>query len=304
MKKSKTVLSNRRVDSLIVNGEWAIDLDFASNQIQRYMMELDLIAAGASRDDIGIKERLAAEKSEIIEPSGNRERFYRVEKVASGSIARIFLNGTMRTDGGMSSQGIKSIVNEMRLLAAKPNIGGFLIDANTGGGESSSGYIFSSAVKDIIAQGKPVVTLAYSLGSAGVHATAFSTEIIAAYNEARIGSIGSFLSINNKFAKWYNKNYTDIYSKNSPDKNFEFREFLKGNLTPFQELVDKSDSNFMSIMKQARNLKGSEAVIKKTLSGGMFEAKEAKRRGLIDSIGSEDYAIKRLRSYMNFNNNK
>lgn len=284
-----------------MTGEWAIDIDSAIQAIEKYSLQLDLIQSGASLKEAGVFSNRELEKSQIITPSNSFVSLDGESEIPGGSIARVQLSGVMQTEGGLSSRGVKDIANEIRTLSTNENIDGILLEVNSGGGEALSGYILSNAIQDAKSNGTPVVTLAHYLGSAAVHGTLKSNEIIASSQGSKIGSIGSFLTVSRNFADFYNENFEDIYSDNSPEKNLEFREYLKGNKKPLKDLVNKSDNQFMNAVKRERPLKGN---IEETLKGGMFSANSAKRRGLIDGIGSMNYALKRLRSHINYNKNK
>jgi ClpP class serine protease len=62
-----------------------------------------------------------------------------------------------------------------------------------------------------------------------------------------------------------------------------------------QEYIDQLTTQFHNEVKSARRLTGSASNIVKTLSGAMFPANEAKQRGLVDSIGNFQYAMKRAK---------
>jgi len=119
-----------------------------------------------------------------------------------------------------------------------------------------------------------------------------ATEIVADGEAAQFGSIGSYISIDTNVAKWLAENIDDLYAEQSTNKNFEIREYLKGNKVPLQNYVNKNAQHFIDAVTP--KLKGNDAVKQTTVSGGMFYAQDAKRRGLVDSIGGRNYAINRI----------
>ena len=96
-----------------------------------------------------------------------------------------------------------------------------------------------------------------------------------------------------EFLEYYKTNFVAFYGKNAPLKNNEIREAVKGNYEPLQEVADKSTDQFHAMIGAARPLTGAEQYRSVTLSGKMFDAAEAKRRGLVDGIGNLSYAKKR-----------
>ncbi len=144
--------------------------------------------------------------------------------------------------------------------------------------------------------------------SAAYYAASYCNEIIAA-NEvsAEFGSIGVMMSFPD-YAKYYEsagiKVHT-IYSNLSDYKNAPFEAAKKGDyasirdeeLDPlardFQENVKKNRGNCLKLETEG------------LLRGRMFYHREALEVGLIDAIGTQDYAVQRSReidSEMTINN--
>lgn len=298
--KRKKVISNRSIDALLMGSDWAIDFDFGVKMLNKYLHQLDLLDSGVSYSDLGFSKQRESSKPTLLNSDGhylssvfnfspdgeNRN------SIPEGSIAKLNLSGTMTVEDGMSHYGIQSMADNIREINQNPNIDGILIVANTGGGEAMSGQILKNALLD---SEKPVVVLAHYLGSAGVMGTLTATEIMASGSFSKIGSIGAYITINKNFAEFYKANYVDIYSDKSPEKNKDFRELLKGNIEPLKKYVTELDEAFMSEVKKYRNLKGD---VKETLLGGMFSSRDAKRRGLVDSIGTFNDAINRLNTHI------
>lgn len=267
----------------------------ALDAIAKYCNDLDLMEQGASFADLGISDRRKAMRPEVICLNAGQvvDRFeltYEGDRIAPGSIARLKLSGTMYVQDGFSSRGIESMARDIEAANANPNISGILIEANTGGGESLAGQMLKNAVKD---SRKPVLVYAHYLGSAGVHGSLPADYIMAAGAGTEIGSIGTLISINKQIVEWYNENVDDIYSDASPNKNREWREYLKGNKQPFIDLVKNDAQSFQAEVQKYRDLKGD---VSHTLSGAMLPAPLALERGLIDGIGTFQDALNQLAS--------
>lgn len=281
---------NRAVDSIFTNTVLAIEPGWGESCLKQYLHELDLIEAGVPFSELGIKERKAEQASYFLNPDGRQ--VYDTQEVRQGAIAFMKLQGVMRANEGLSTRGIDSLVNELRQAYGDSRIEGAIIEANTGGGEVAAAQILRAAISS---RTKPVVVHANLLASGGILSTLDADEIIAYDDLSQFGSVGIFISISKQFVSWYNENVDDIYSNKSPNKNKAFRDLLSGNRETIVDDLTRKDEMFMKAVQEARPLKGD---IEETLSGSMFMAKDAKRRGLIDGIGDTAYAIERLKSHI------
>lgn len=284
--------SNRVIDALILGGEWEIEKTFAVNSLSNYLHELSLLENGATLSDLNYSQRREKTFASIISPSGAviRESIQKANE--NGSIALLKLSGVMRSDDGLSSRGVDSLISEVQDANANSAIKGIIIEAQTGGGEAMAGAKLMSAIRD---SKKPVIVFAHLLASAGIKGTLYANEIIASSEFAEFGSIGTYVSIDKEILNYIKENYIEIYSEKSPDKNKQFRDLLNGEQSTILQEITKHDEMFMAAVAKARPLKGD---IEKTLAGGMFSAREAKRRGLIDGIGGMDLAIQRINYYI------
>lgn len=289
--------SNRNIDNLIINGEWRIDTEYGMAQLMQYLDELDMLERGVPIEELGISKRKEASLPELFSPSASGYQLLADSGISSLSSARktprnsfaiLKLSGVMRSEDGWCSYGMYTMADWIAQINANDNIAGILIRANSGGGESLSGQILKNALID---SRKPVVTHADFLGSAAVEGTLPSAEIIASGASSRIGSIGVYASIDKRMREYYQKNYEDIYATQSPQKNIAFREYLRGNIAPLQKEIDKSATSFQN---EVLKFRPDVAKYADTLQGGVFDAKSAKKRGLVDSIGTFNDALRRL----------
>jgi ClpP class serine protease len=62
-------------------------------------------------------------------------------------------------------------------------------------------------------------------------------------------------------------------------------------MEPLRQSINRSNDNFLKEVQQYRPLRGD---VENTLSGELFYAKDAKSRGLVDGVGSFQYAVQRL----------
>ncbi|MEP7197267.1 MAG: S49 family peptidase [Saprospiraceae bacterium] len=212
--------------------------------------------------------------------------------VPNESIISLDVNGFMSSEDGWCNYGAKSFAKALLAYKNIGNVIGAKINFDSGGGEVMAGHIIFDAIKEFK---KPVIGFVYNAGSAAYLAASACKEIVAANENSRVGSIGAYISISKKFLEAYSSDVMDIYSSMSTDKNSDFNDLLKGDDSKIIAKLDKSVEIFHSKVKNNRILKRDP---EGSLKGGMFFADEAKKRGLIDSIGSQEFALSRVKSYI------
>lgn len=207
------------------------------------------------------------------------------------SVITLEVNGFMASEDGLCSYGAKSFAKALLAYKNIDNVIGAKINFDSGGGEGMAGHIIYDAIKEF---GKPVVAYVYNAGSAAYLAASACKEIVAANENSRVGSIGALISLSKKFIDQYASDVVEIYSDYSSEKNKEFRSLLKGDDGPIKEMLNKSVEIFHSKVKKNRELKKDP---EGSMSGGMFFAEDAKKRGLIDFIGNNEFALSRVHQY-------
>lgn len=234
-------------------------------------------------------------QSQIAQEAGPDFK-YGVNVIRRADHIKIQINGPMlSSDAPMCMMapiiGMQSVSNALLSYRDDETVLGAIIEINSGGGESSAGTILKNAIIDFQ---KPVIGLAINACSAAYKGILPCKEIIATDNAAMIGSIGTMMSINREFIAYYKAVIEDIYSNKSPDKNEEFREYIeKDSKEKYLSLLDNVSGIFHEDVKKYRQLRFPDT----TLTGKVFFAQDAKRRGLIDAIGTEIFALKRLKVY-------
>jgi protease-4 len=276
-----------------------IDPDWGMEQLQRVLMFHELSdGAMKQEDDICAEEKNKTQHTTIYSSTGDYVgEFSVLDDIPEKSIAVVSMSGTMMVQDAMCSYGMKSMDKRLRALYRDTRISGIIIDMDSGGGYSTAGDILFNAIKD---KNKPVVIHAQFMASAALKGSLAANEIIAASESTTIGSIGTMMVL----PKWYieeaGENEIELYSRKSPNKNGAWRALKNGDFEPFIDELTKNDEVFMNQVKKYRKLRGTRTEVKETLSGATFMGVEAKRRGLIDGIGSLNYAIKRINSHLKY----
>ena len=302
-------VTNRAIDSFIIGaGELELDFAFGLQAFMQYQSELQQMNAGARYADLQMKERREREMPHILTSNGPIRYTAGMLNDSTGAmgaqsasrVAMMRIDGVMRTNGGLSSYGAMEQTEALRALYADDSISGIVLQINSGGGEKQAGDIWAQAISE---RNKPVVAFAYTAASAAYRAASNTDEILAYSDMAEVGSIGVMTSVDMGFLKEYAAYVMDIYGDGAPNKNEEFRAALQGDFGPLKARVTRLTEQFHEQVRAARPLKGSASKIQETLSGKMFQAVDAKQRGLIDAIGTLQDAAARIQS-LSMNNKK
>ena len=291
---------NRDIESFILSsGELEIDFLFGVSEYAHYIEDLRLLSMGLGFQELGISERRAACRPRMLVEWAGTYRFADEStisdesKTANGSIALLQLRGVMRADSGLSSPGIDSLITSLRDAYANENIAGVIIESTSGGGESMAGNKLANAIGE---RNKPVVLLGHLAASAAYRVGAAADEIIAAGDAAEFGSIGTMVTLDSQILNTYRERFQDFYGAAAPRKNGEHRQAIAGDFSGIQELVTRKTVAFQQEIARARPLRGNEARIAETLNGSVYDALEAKSRGLVDMIGNMQTAVKRIQA--------
>jgi ClpP class serine protease len=275
-----------------------VEMSYAIKALQQYELDATLFASDPRGMLAEWENRKQSQLPTLISAQGgtvNVEKWQDIAKldIAQGSIAVLNLSGVMRSEGGMCHFGMDELANQFLAAYQNPNIEGIILKASTGGGESAAGSRLQAIIQDAP---KPVVVYTDTmLASAGVRGAVTATEIIAAQG-AEIGSIGTYITLPKGFSEQYNAYYTDVYADKSGNKNKSFRAFIAGDMSEMKAEVNRINEQFLTEVSSFRALKGSKTQQEYTLSGAMFSADEALRRGLVDAVGSFQMAIDRTRA--------
>lgn len=292
---------NPGIEKILCYAELCIEHSFGIRCLNQYLSDLSLLRSGVPYPSLGISTRreknlpsvisMASGSPQVISDRGliRNERLTPV-----GSIALIQLNGVMSTADEASSQGISSQVEQLRAAYSNQNISAIIIETNSGGGERTAMDMMVSALQE---RNKPVIGFGHFVASAAYGTLATADEIVASTDNAEFGSIGAAVTINKEFLALYKEHFQAFYGENAPLKNEPMREALEGNFEPIQKIANQATDAFHAYVSSVRKLTGATAYQKQTLSGAMFSAQEAKRRGLIDAVGNMNYAVKRAQAW-------
>ena len=213
-------------------------------------------------------------------------------------VAIIPLHGTMIKYGTMCAYGADEIAEAIDEAAADKKVIGIVLDIDSGGGAVDAVAPLVDAIRRTKAMGKPVVACCDLCASAAYWTACECNEIMAANAiSSEFGSIGVMMQFPD-YAKYYEKEgikVHTIYSNLSTYKNAPFEAAKKGEYESIKaEELDPLARKFQANVRAKRAGKLDENV-EGILSGKVFYAEDALKNGLIDSIGTLDRAVSRVR---------
>jgi signal peptide peptidase SppA len=219
-----------------------------------------------------------------------------LDNAPKGSIAVIDIQGAlMKNDQYCGPAGMESIGAWIKAADNNQNIDGIILKVDSPGGTVDGteelGNIIRSTKKPIVGfVNGTMASAAYWIGSA-------TDTLIANGATAHIGSIGvmmSFADLQPALEKAGVK-FHEVYSSLSGDKNKGFREARQGDYTDIiGNTLDPLAQMFTDTV--TKNRSGKLSSKENVLTGKMYFAKDAKKFGLIDSIGTMDDAINFIRT--------
>lgn len=276
----------------------AIETEMAMEALSNYLSDLSLLQSGVSAKELyeGRKEATVPKLVSVSAGGDIETKPFTKENIQgrSGQFAHFTLSGVMRMEDGLCSYGVSRLVDNFRTANADLNISGILLEVNSGGGEVTAGQALFTAVKE---SKKPVVAFVHNAGSGALMGILHADRIIMGGNNARIGSIGVFTAYSKYMVSYMRHNIGFVYSDTSPDKNAAERSLIADNDTSLlKKSVNHTDMLFEREVTKARTLKGDEDMQRDTLNGGFFFAADGVKRGLADTIGTFQTAVKALES--------
>lgn len=243
------------------------------------------------------KNELNIDAREIAKESNN---FF--SDAPKGSIAIIPINGAMTKNDTYCSFGTNTMASIMKDGIKSENIKAFVLHTDSGGGAVDSIAPLSNMILAARQAGKPVVGLADMAASAAYYVLSFADHIMADNDiSSEFGSIGvmaSFQDVKPYYEKLGIKFHT-IYATQSTHKNLEFEQALQGKYDLIRsEMLDPLAIEFQRTVRENRAGK-INLTVPGILNGRMFYAKDAKKNGLIDSIGDLEKALELLNNMSN-----
>lgn len=216
------------------------------------------------------------------------QRISTIEDAVDNGVAVINVRGAIMKYDYCGAAGTQSMIRALNAANNNPSLSAIVLQIDSPGGSVDGTQQFAEAIKQ---SKKPVV--AYVNGmmcSAAMWIGSAAAERIASSNTDIIGSIGTmarWMDFKEMYARAGVKTH-EVYASNSTQKNEGHRAAEEGNYEPLiTGTLDPMNDEFTAAIQQ--NIPN---VDKSVLSGNHYVAKEAKKKGLINKIGSFETAVR------------
>jgi len=252
-----------------------------------------IITGQSSSAEASFEDKPVKEFAYAVNSSG--QRISTIQDATDKGVAVINIRGAIMKYDYCGAPGTQSMMKALQQANDNPSISAVLLQFDSPGGSVAGTQQFAEAIKN---SAKPVVAFIDGMmASAAMWIGSAAAERIASSNTDTIGSIGTMASWND-FKGYHEKmgiKTHEVYASDSTHKNLQFREANGANedgVSNYEPLVktwlDPLNNEFTSAIQQ--NLPGIDKTV---LNGSQFIAIEAKKKGMIDRIGTFESAVNR-----------
>jgi len=219
--------------------------------------------------------------------------FVWVASELSPKIGVIYIRGAIAVDdsGGFlySAHSSRDIVDLIKKADDDPSVKAILLDINSPGGSVVGSKEIAYAVRNCK---KPVVAYISEIGASGAYYIASAADLVISDEDSLTGSIGTVMVL---------ENYYDLLQKLGINitvmKKGKFKDMgssFKQNITEeerkmFQKILDEAYQHFIRDLREFRGDKVNLSVA----DGRILTGTQAKRYGLVDELGTREYALER-----------
>ena len=208
----------------------------------------------------------------------------RSKLTASGSIARVNIDGLIRSD--------RERVEALERLE-KSSVAAVIVHINSPGGTTAGSEQLYDALTRLKAK-KPLVVVVEGLAASGGYITAIAADHIVAQQSSLVGSIGVLFQFPNftELLKTVGVKVEEV--KSSPLKAAPngFEPTSPEARAAIDALVKDSYAWFRGLVKARRGM--DEAMLEKVADGRVFTGRQAVELKLVDAIGDEKTAVEWL----------
>lgn len=250
----------------------------------------------ATAESLDIKGHMAA--NEGTEPSAITSYAASGDDRDAANVAVINISGTM-TKRGSSMSGAGSMTRlrrEVRMLADDASVDAIMLVIDSPGGTMAGTTDLGEAVADAAGKKHVVAFVEDLAASAAYWVASQATEVIANNKSARVGSIGVFIGTYDASAKAELEGIEAVVIKTGPLKGAGFpgAPITEEQRADWQALVDRQYVRFKAVIQSGRPMTAEQ--VEAAATGGVFDAEDAMRMGLIDRIQSFESTLASLQA--------
>lgn len=219
--------------------------------------------------------------------------YYGFKDAPKGSVSLVPVRGAVMKYDYCGSPGTRTIAKWLLEADNNPNIIGHILEGDTPGGSADGTGDLAALISSL---NKPVVCFTHGmLCSAGYWIGSSAKEIIASNPTVIVGSVGTYMTLEDWRAALEKEGVKvhEIYATRSTQKNLEYKEAISGNYDPIlKNLIDPFNESFIKAVQRNRKDKGMNQEV---YTGKTYLASQAKADGIIDHIGTLEFAINRVK---------
>lgn len=231
-----------------------------------------------------------------------------VDLFGGEKIAKVYLCNEIYFDynqeGGLFLQQKKDAryyINLLDDLEKDDSVKGVLLVVNSPGGEVIASEKLARKVEEL-AEKKPVVVYVEGLDASGAYMVSVPADYIVAEKHSIVGSIGVRMDLMHYYGlmKKLGINVTTIKAGKYKDIGSPFRPMTKEEKEYLQKMINETYMDFVKWVAEHRHLSINYTL--KIADGKIYTGEDAKKVGLVDEVGTEETALKKLEQLANVSN--
>ena len=211
-------------------------------------------------------------------------------------IGVVNVKGEINEDGS-DTYNHEYILNSIDAMISDDDNKGMILNVNTPGGSVYASDELYLKIKEYQEQtGRPVYSSMQSMAASGGYYISVSCDKIIANRNCWTGSIGvtmgTLYDVTGLMEKAGIKTQTITSGKNKA-MGSSTQKMTDEQKKILQSLIDEAYDQFVGIVAEGRNMDESE--VRKLADGRIYTAKQAKKAGLVDEIGTFDEAVEDMK---------
>ncbi|SDK35369.1 protease-4 [Catalinimonas alkaloidigena] len=274
----------------IRRGVWYIDADAVQTLLPysaAFLKGQEVRMYDEDREEREMKNQPYALCAAAATASPDRYKSY--DEAPKNSVAVIPLLGALTKYDYCYEPGMLTRGAQIQQADGHPNIAAILLRIDSPGGSADGLKTLADLIKNTE---KPIVAFVNGMMCSAAMWLGSACDLIIASDDLNIiGSIGCMMAWADvkPYYEEMGVKFHEVYAEQSKDKNKTSRDANTGHYKPLQEeLLNPAAAMFISAIKANRPDVSDDA-----LTGKTYLNEDAQARGLIDEIGTFDYAVQR-----------
>ncbi len=213
-----------------------------------------------------------------------------------GNVALISIEGEISNEEVLflSNKTAFDLVDEIEMAENDPTVSAILLEINSSGG---SPVATRQLTEKILSAGekKPVVAWISDVGASAGYYIAASSDLVVADPDSLTGSIGA-ISVIPDYSELFEKLGIEMRvfkSGEFKDMGSPFRDINEEEREMLNEIIQQATENFKEEIKEFRGERLDTEEFEKIADGRILTGKQAQEIGLVDELGTRNYALKR-----------